>query len=93
MSSPSMSKELVTNEHNEKRRDDDASENKLTTHGRDARSLAPDVVPQGAAVEHDVPDGEHHEEYTKNIMGGMPCMALHRDRRELVEVVNHTGHG
>ena len=44
-SSPSMGKEFVTDEHNEKRRDDDASENKLATDGRDARSLAPDVVP------------------------------------------------
>ena len=55
-SSPSIGKEFVTDEHNEKKRDDDASENELATDRRTAQSLFPDVVPQGATVEHDVPD-------------------------------------
>ena len=46
----------MTDEHNEKKRDDDASENELATDRRTAQSLFPDVVPQGATVEHDVPD-------------------------------------
>jgi hypothetical protein len=71
-----MGDEFVTDEHEESGRDDEASEGKLATDGQDARSPAPEVVPQGAAVEHDVPDGEHYEEYAQNIMGGMPCVAL-----------------
>ena len=74
-----MGDEFVGDEHEENGCDNDTSEGKLATDGRDARSLAPKVVPHGATVEHDMPDGKQDEEHAQNIVGGMPCVSRHRD--------------